>query len=505
MTHEGVYCGQEETIGESQPLIKICGLTTVEDIFAAANLGADYLGIVIDFPQSPRSLNPEEAIAVARSVREQAPGVADRLVGVFVDEPLERLLDVVQTCGLPTVQLHGSESPEMCAAIRAQKIKVFKVFRVGNNSQEDLTAAIQSYKGTIDRIVLDTYSPHREGGGFGEAFDWEFAKTVQQQFGPIILAGGLRATNVRKAITAVHPLMVDVSNGVETAPGVKDMALVQKFIEACLALKEMDPESTEVHERTSVGGISIPYYLAHNGRGKDKCLLFVPGGVNGGMHEKRTGKYDPLYSDLFAYITSRGLGACVVDRRGCFHPTRPDLTIALDMASDEEVGDILDIAQALKDIHGYRRIVLIGNSRGALTTARILERDNPPIDAAVLISGFYDIKAQDADDRIRRPTTLPTRQSLGHLSPDAFPYAQRSPVFSNHLSTDIPILLLHGRNDDIVNVAQTERMYEALCRVNPRAQIILYSNFPHTKEALDPSSSQGNRALENIFAFVENL
>ncbi len=504
MTPEIVHRNQEKMIEVGQPMIKICGLKTAEDIIAAASLGADYLGMVIDFPKSPRSLSPEVAIAVTRSVREQAPDTADRLVGVFVDEPLEELFNVVQTCGLTTVQLHGSESSEVCAAIRAKGTRVLKVFRVGNNSLEDPTAAIQTYKGNIDQIVLDTYSSQRDGGGFGEAFDWEIAKTVQQQFGPVILAGGLSETNVRQAIEAVHPLMVDVSSGVETGPGIKDMTLVRRFIAACSAPTEMYPESIEVHESTSVDGMSIPYYLAHPGGEKDMCLLFVPGGVNGGMHEKKTGKYDPLYSNLFAFITSRGIGAGVVDRRGCFHPTRPDLTTALDMASDEEVGDILNVVQALKD-HGYKRVVIVGNSRGALTTARILERNDPLIDAAVLISGFYDIQDQDTDDLVRRPKTLPTRQSLGRLPPDQFPYTERSPVFSNNLSALIPVLLLHGINDDIVNVSQTEKMYEALRKINPLNQISLYEDLPHKKEALDPSSSQGNKVLENIFAFVESL
>lgn len=194
--------------------VKVCGITTGEDAKSAVDLGADALGFVF-YPPSPRYIPPEEAREIIRGL---PPFVAT--VGVFVDCPFEEVHDVVTTCGLSAVQLHGSEAPEFCSRFR---VKVIKAFRVQDS---ELPGDLGRYR--TDALLLDTY---RKGmpGGTGTPFCWEVA-VAAKRFGRVILAGGLTCKNVRQAIETVRPYAVDVSSGVERAPGKKDPIRLARFL-----------------------------------------------------------------------------------------------------------------------------------------------------------------------------------------------------------------------------------------------------------------------------------
>jgi phosphoribosylanthranilate isomerase len=194
--------------------VKICGITNLEDALLAAEAGADALGFVF-YAQSPRYITPDRAREI---VLRLPPFVAK--VGVFVNEELDRVREIMAYCHLDYAQLHGDETPEQVAALAPRAIKAVRV-----RSAADIERLAQ-YQAVA--YLLDTYHPTKHGGT-GEAFDWELAVEAKSH-GPIILAGGLTPDNVGDAIERVHPYAVDVSSGVEATPGIKDHQKVQCFI-----------------------------------------------------------------------------------------------------------------------------------------------------------------------------------------------------------------------------------------------------------------------------------
>ena len=196
--------------------VKICGITNIEDALMAVEAGADALGFVF-FKDSPRCITPENAAAV---IRRLPPFV--QTVGLFVNEDLDVVNATADRCGLDLVQLHGEESPEYCAAV---KRRIIKAFRVKDAASVD---GITSYP--VAACLLDAWSPAAHGGT-GTTFNWEIAARAAASH-CIILAGGLTPENVAEAIAVVKPYAVDVSSGVESAPGRKDASLVQSFISA---------------------------------------------------------------------------------------------------------------------------------------------------------------------------------------------------------------------------------------------------------------------------------
>jgi len=193
--------------------VKVCGITRPRDARTAVDLGAAALGFIF-YPGSPRYIDPDKAAEIIRGL---PPFVAS--VGVFVDAPAGRVRSVIRACSLAAVQLHGAEPPEFCASL---PVKVIKGFRVREGR---MPPGISRY--AVDALLLDTY---RAGvpGGTGEVFPWEVACRARR-YGKIILAGGLNPGNVREAVEAVRPYAVDVSSGVEAAPGIKDAGLLEAF------------------------------------------------------------------------------------------------------------------------------------------------------------------------------------------------------------------------------------------------------------------------------------
>lgn len=195
--------------------VKFCGMTRVEDALAAAQLGADAIGLIFYAP-SPRAVTVEQARAVVDAL---PPFVTT--VGVFVEPSPDELRSVLASVKLDMLQFHGEEDPDLCAGAGRPWIKA-----VGMREGADPRAAARRYPGAR-ALLLDTFSA-RHKGGTGRAFDWSL---VPGDLGkPLLLAGGLDAGNVADAIRAVGPYAVDANGGVESAPGVKDADKMREFM-----------------------------------------------------------------------------------------------------------------------------------------------------------------------------------------------------------------------------------------------------------------------------------
>lgn len=201
-------------------VIKICGLTRIEDALQASELGVDFLGLVF-CRASARSIAPNAAAQLVRV----AGAVSARWIGVFVDETADDILRVAEVAGLGGVQLHGRESPDVVERLRREGLLVIKAHRV--REPEDVQGL---ERWTPDVHLLDAYVAGA-AGGTGERFDWNLAKGVPTDR-RILLAGGLTGSNVAEAIATVRPWGVDVSTGVEAMPGRKDAEKVCRFVAA---------------------------------------------------------------------------------------------------------------------------------------------------------------------------------------------------------------------------------------------------------------------------------
>jgi phosphoribosylanthranilate isomerase len=208
--------------------IKICGITRAEWAVAAAEAGADAIGLV--FAESPRRVTPFEAARIAAAL---PPWVSP--VGVFVDEPAVRMMSVAASAGLGAIQLHGDEPPEVPSKLAP--LKVIKAFQIGLPADVEAarrwrTAAEQNCR-LPDAYLVDASVPDGPKGGTGRKADWSLAaRMVKEGFWPLILAGGLTPENVAEAIAAVRPWGVDTSGGVEVSPGEKSPEKIRAFVEA---------------------------------------------------------------------------------------------------------------------------------------------------------------------------------------------------------------------------------------------------------------------------------
>jgi len=198
----------------SQTFIKICGLTTREDVETCLTLGVKWLGFNC-FPKSKRYISPEKIRKLLSII---PPEVIT--VGVFVNESIKEVNQVMEYTGIQLVQLHGDESPEYTQSLNNKYIRAFRV------SPQFQLEMIMKYQ--VTHFLLDTYHPNFYGGT-GASFNWEIAKKAKT-LGNVILAGGLTPDNVKEAIMTVRPFGVDVCSGVEVSPGVKDLKLVEAFI-----------------------------------------------------------------------------------------------------------------------------------------------------------------------------------------------------------------------------------------------------------------------------------
>jgi phosphoribosylanthranilate isomerase len=202
--------------------IKVCGITSVSDALHAVEQGATALGFVL-WPKSPRAVTVDRAAEIIAALPSHV-----MTVGVFVNEPIAGIRTAAQRAHLTAVQLHGDEPPAYADALD------WPVLRAVSVDEIDVAAGAWS----VDTALLvDNIDPVRRGGT-GEAVDWTRAANAAKTR-RVVLAGGLTPENVGTAIRAVHPFGVDVSSGVESAPGVKDLDKVTQFISnARLAFEE---------------------------------------------------------------------------------------------------------------------------------------------------------------------------------------------------------------------------------------------------------------------------
>lgn len=216
--------------------IKICGLQDVEVLKSMKSLPLDYIGLV--FAPSRRRVSAEAAARLAAELQNWESGAAPDTVGVFVNPELAELGEVLETVPLKVVQLHGEESPQRCREVRQAfpQVQVWKALSVaghGRDGAAGIQALLESYAGTVDALLLDTYDP-AGSGGTGRTFDWEQIPLYQQAAAdyalPLFIAGGLHPDNVNELVGGYAPYGVDVSSGVET-DGSKDIAKMTAFVE----------------------------------------------------------------------------------------------------------------------------------------------------------------------------------------------------------------------------------------------------------------------------------
>jgi phosphoribosylanthranilate isomerase len=216
-------------------IIKICGIKTLKDALAAIEAGADYLGFNF-YPKSVRFIEKSVCAEITSVLKREYPQI--KLIGVFVNSPVDEIKDILQTCQLDLAQFHGDESPEMVASFNG---KAFKAIRLSSSESvapsvficESVTGSVDNPAMLIDAAVKGVY------GGSGVTADWAATAKLAKKY-PLLLAGGLTPENVADAVRQVQPWGVDVASGVESAPGEKDAEKMAQFVKA---VREVENQS----------------------------------------------------------------------------------------------------------------------------------------------------------------------------------------------------------------------------------------------------------------------
>ena len=213
--------------------LKVCGITDLADARYLAGEGVNYLGF-IQHEDSPRYIGPEKVAEMLEWLYGPTP------VGVFVNKSARFVNDAAETAGFEVVQLHGTESPETCAAIDRPVIKAIRVRH--DASSDQLRALMEPYAEVVDHFLLDTHNSST-WGGTGESFNWRLARDLAGDFS-IFLAGGIDADNVERAMHTMRPFAIDLSSSLESAPGEKSFEKIDAFLEAFRAANDALSEHT---------------------------------------------------------------------------------------------------------------------------------------------------------------------------------------------------------------------------------------------------------------------
>jgi phosphoribosylanthranilate isomerase len=200
--------------------VKICGITRPEDAALAVELGARAIGLVF-WPESPRVVD----LARARKIVSALPSDVDA-IGVFVNQT-DEAVEIAHEVGLRAIQLHGDEAPDSYRALASARSGISVIKAVAVRDESAVRRALDVPEGA--KVLLDAHDAVKRGGT-GKTIDWSLAATIARQR-PVILSGGLNASNVIEAIEAVHPAAIDVSSGVESAPGKKDSAKLRSLFD----------------------------------------------------------------------------------------------------------------------------------------------------------------------------------------------------------------------------------------------------------------------------------
>ena len=229
----------EEGSGMTRTIVKICGLTNLDDSQVAVSAGADLLGFNF-YVKSPRFVTPEKAAAIVGTLQEdkkndsisQSPNLSisqsSQFVGIFVNATVAEIQAIVAQVRLDFVQLHGNETAEWFAPLGG---RAFKAMRPADAETAQTQAAHFAPLGCVDgpALLIDAYDPQAYGGT-GKQADWHVAAALARQYPGLLLAGGLTPENVAAAIDIVRPWGVDVSSGVEAEPGRKDHEKLRRFV-----------------------------------------------------------------------------------------------------------------------------------------------------------------------------------------------------------------------------------------------------------------------------------
>lgn len=213
--------------------VKICGINDEASMEAACDGGTDYVGLNF-YPPSPRFVGDARAAELAAIAQSRA-----RCVGVFVDAPENVIEEVLETVALDALQFHGSETPEQVTAARQRfGLPVIRAIKLAASGDLDVAA---TFEAVADMLLFDAKPPPdlttALPGGNAVSFDWRILADYRGKT-PWALSGGLTAENLPRAVAITHARMVDVSSGVESAPGVKDPARIRAFLDAARALGE---------------------------------------------------------------------------------------------------------------------------------------------------------------------------------------------------------------------------------------------------------------------------
>jgi len=214
--------------------VKICGITREEDLAVAVAAGADAVGFIVGVPSSPRNLTLERAERLVK----QVPVFVDSVV-VTVPDSIDSLVKIYDRLGPTAIQIHG-EKPCAASVIR-EKIRGARLIKTVYVKTGNTAERVREDSKAFDAILLDSFTSGQYGGT-GRVHDWTLSKQIKQiiEPTPLILAGGLKPENVKKAILAVQPYAVDVASGVESQPAVKDPKKVYEFVKNAKEIRIRD-------------------------------------------------------------------------------------------------------------------------------------------------------------------------------------------------------------------------------------------------------------------------
>lgn len=206
--------------------IKVCGITQLKQLQQLEALNIDYAGLIF-YKDSPRYMGDKIS---GKEIKEADFDI--KKVGVFVNPSYSELLDAIDEYGLDIVQLHGNETPEMCEELSAE-VEVIKAFRIAGDVSIDIDEMVMPYDAACDFYLFDTAGLKESFGGTGQQFDWSILKKAKIEK-PFFLSGGIGPDDAQKVKAFKHPdfFAIDVNSKFETAPGVKDMAALLKFLQA---------------------------------------------------------------------------------------------------------------------------------------------------------------------------------------------------------------------------------------------------------------------------------
>lgn len=206
--------------------LKICGITDLAQARYVSGALVDFIGFIF-VKDSPRYIDPAEAGAIVTWLE------GPKCVGVFKDQPLKEVQQIIKQTGITVAQLHGNESPGYCKMLECEIIKVFSVSN--QTTRDELIGQIEPYRGIADYLLFDTKVDSKIGGT-GTHFDWSLVEEIDDEI-PVIIAGGISIDDLEQIKEMAHPFAIDVNSSLESAAGVKDFDLMEAFFERFKDLK----------------------------------------------------------------------------------------------------------------------------------------------------------------------------------------------------------------------------------------------------------------------------